>query len=192
MALDAVVDEIKEKGEREVAAIRSETQNEVGAILAAAQDKAASIKLAAEADVERQIAHIKNQEVSAANLVVKRELLNAQKELLDQVYEATVTDIARLPEDFHSKAVRELCKRAAKEIGEGTVYCNNRDKPAVEDALASLKTCAGFSWGGTVDIDGGIIAESKDGDLQLDYSYATFLAEVWETGLKDASEVLFG
>jgi V/A-type H+-transporting ATPase subunit E len=36
------------------------------------------------------------------------------------------------------------------------------------------------------------MVESKDGTLQLDLSYRTFLNMVWETGLKDASDILFG
>jgi len=185
MALDAVVSEIREKGQKEAAAIRSEAKNEVDAILKEAQERAEEIKISVQEEAEHQITFILNQEV------VKRNVLNAQKELLDQAYEATVLAIAGLPDDVHRKAVRELCKIAAKELKEGVIYCNERDKAAVEDALLTLKTCAGFSLAGIKDIAGGIIAESKNGELQLDLSYATFLSEVWESGLKDVSEILF-
>jgi len=191
MALDAVVSEIREKGQKEAAAIRSEAKNEVDAILKEAQERAEEIKISVQEEAEHQITFILNQETGAANLVVKRNVLNAQKELLDQAYEATVLAIAGLPDDVHRKAVRELCKIAAKELKEGVIYCNERDKAAVEDALLTLKTCAGFSLAGIKDIAGGIIAESKNGELQLDLSYATFLSEVWESGLKDVSEILF-
>jgi V/A-type H+-transporting ATPase subunit E len=191
MALDAVVDEIREKGQREAERMRSEADAEVKTILLSAQEKVESIKLSVQDGVERQTAQIVGQEVAAANLVVKRNMLNVQKELLDQVYRDTVAAIADLPQDFHRKAVRELSKRAAKELSEGVIHCNQRDIPAVEDALSSLKTLSGFTLGGVVEIDGGIIAESKDGELQLDFSYPTFLAEVWESGLKDASDILF-
>ena len=46
--------------------------------------------------------------------------------------------------------------------------------------------------GNPVDIDGGILVEGEGGELQIDYSYRTFLAKVWESGLKDASDILFG
>jgi hypothetical protein len=42
-----------------------------------------------------------------------------------------------------------------------------------------------------VGIEGGVIIESKDSSLQIDLSYRTFLDRVWETGLKDASDILF-
>ncbi|KQC04452.1 MAG: ATP synthase subunit E [Methanoculleus sp. SDB] len=191
MALDAVVGEIREKGRNEAERIRREADTEVTTILSAAQEKAESVKLSVQDEVERTTGRILTQEVAAANLVVKRNTLNVQKDLLDQVYTATVAAIADLPEDFHKKAVRELCKRAAKELSGGVIYCNARDRPAVQDALTGLKGLAGFTLGDTVDIAGGIIAESKDGELQLDFSYPTFLSEVWESGLKDASDILF-
>lgn len=192
MALDAVVGEIRDKGIRESEAIKSEAKAEVDAILAEAQEKVIAIKTAAEEEANRQEGYIMAQEVAAANLSVKRETLNAQKDVLDEVYNRVVADIAALPDEFHRKAIRELCKTAAKELGEGVYYCNERDVRAVEDALSSLKTLSGFSLAGTKDITGGIIAESADGALQLDYSYSTYVSEVWESGLKDASDILFG
>ncbi|GAB7014941.1 V-type ATP synthase subunit E family protein [Methanogenium cariaci] len=191
MALDAVVGEIRDKGIRESEAIKSEAKAEVSVILAEAQEQVIAIKTAVEEEVNRQKGYIMAQEVAAANLSVKRETLNAQKDVLDEVYARVVADIAALPEEFHRKAVRELCKSAAKELGEGVFYCNERDVHAVEDALSSLKTLSGFSLAGTKDISGGIIAESADGALQLDCSYSTFISEVWESGLKDASDILF-
>jgi V/A-type H+-transporting ATPase subunit E len=192
MALDAVVSEIRNKGINEAEAVKAEGKAEAGVILAEAQENVIAIKTAAEDEANRQADYIVNQEVAAANLAVKREVLNAQKAVLDEVYAEVVAAITALPADFHKKAVRELCKAAAKELGTGVLYCNERDVPAVEDALSSLKTLSGFSLAGTKDISGGIIAESGDGTLQLDLSYPTFIAEVWETSLKDASEVLFG
>jgi V/A-type H+-transporting ATPase subunit E len=192
MALDAVVGEIREKATKEAEAIKRAGKDESDAILADAKQQADEIKIAADEEAKRQSEYILRQEGAAANLSVKREILNAQKEKLDEVYAAVLEAIAGLPDDFHKKAVRELCKRAAGELGEGVIYCNERDKPAVENALGSLKTLSGFSFAGTMDILGGIIAESRDGGMQLDYSYTTYLSEVWESGLKDASEILFG
>ena len=192
MALDAVVGEIKAKGQKEAAAIKAEGKAEADTILAEANEQVIAIKTTAEEEANRQSAQIVTREVAAANLAVKRQVLNAEKDLLDQTYEATVKAIDGVPADFHKKAVRELCKAAAKELGEGVFYCNERDKAAVESAISELKSLAGFSLAGTRKISGGVIAESKDGQLQLDYSYGAYLTEVWETGLRDASEKLFG
>jgi len=192
MALDAVVGEIKAKGEKEAADIRATGMAEKERILVDAKSESDAIKIAAEADAERQTEFILRQEEAAAHLVAKRAQLNAEKDVLDKVYAGILIAIEALPEEVHQKTVRELCKKSAKELGEGVFYCCERDKPAVEDALSSLKTLSKFSLAGTIDISGGIIAESADGAFQLDYSYPTYVNEVWETGLKDASEILFG
>ena len=66
--------------------------------------RAGEIKLTAEAESVKQTTHIIDQEASAANLLVKRELLNTQKELLDKVYETVLIEIAGLPERLPSRS----------------------------------------------------------------------------------------
>jgi V/A-type H+-transporting ATPase subunit E len=192
MGLEVVIEDIREKGKREVERIRRETDAEVGSILLTAQEKAGRIKLAAEQDVEKQTAHTMNQEASAANLVVKRQLLNTQKDLLDQVYSAALSRLAQLPEDFHRQAMKTLLARAKAEIPEGIVHCNQRDSEILSRLLSSEPSLSGYTKGDPVEMEGGVVIESKDGELQIDYSYRTFLNGVWETGLKDASGILFG
>lgn len=192
MGLEVVVEEIRELGQKEATAIRNEANEEARRILAAAEERATAIKQEAEAEVERQVQQMEAQEVSAAKLLVKREVLNAQKELLEEVFNATEGSISALPATFHEKVIRELLKKVAKEIKEGVVFCNTRDQKAVESALSELKTLSGYSYGGTIGISGGVVVKSADGQLTVDLSYQTFLDEVWESGLKDASDILFG
>ena len=119
MGLEAVIEEIRDKANREADRIRQETLTERAAILSTAQEKAERIKLAADQEVERQTAHIMNQEVSSANLVVKRQLLNTQKELLDTVYATALSRVESLPGDFHRDALKSLLAKAKAEIPDG-------------------------------------------------------------------------
>jgi len=191
MGLEAVVNEIREKGRREIESIRAETRVEIEKILKEAQDHAAAIKIAAQEEAERTASHIVNQETSAANLAVKRLLLNAQKDVLDQVYSTSLAAVGELPAEFQEKALTSLLKRAAKEVREGVVHANERDLQLVREIISRHKDFSGYTVGSPVEIPGGIIVESKDGDLQIDYSYRTLLDEVWESCLKDVSEILF-
>ncbi len=192
MGLEAVVEEIREKGKKEAEKIRAESQQETDRILAAANKRVGEIKHTAEAESIKQTAHIIDQEISAANLLVKRELLNTQKALLDKVYETTLLEIARLPESFHREAIKKLLTEAKKEIPLGRISCNSRDLQAVKAIISENPEFAKFKVGDPVEIDGGILVEGEGGELQIDYSYRTFLAKVWESGLKDASDILFG
>ena len=191
MGLEAVVEEIREKGRSEAARIQVESKQEVEKILAVAQKRVEEIKLAAEAESGKKAVHIIGQDVSAANLLGKREILNSQKALLDEVYEATRKEIAGLPESFHREAIKKLLTEAKKEISKGKVYCNARDVAAAKAIIAENPDFAGFKMGAPVNIDGGVIIEGEGAALQIDYSYRTFLAKVWESGLKDASDILF-
>jgi len=192
MGLEAVLEEIRERGRQEVERIRKESQEETARVLTAAQERAGKIKQAANEEVERQAAYIMSQEVSAANLQVKREMLNTQKELLDRVYQHAREAIAGMPESFHREAITNLLKEAKTQIQEGVVHVNSRHRKILEEVLSQNPEFRNFSLGSDADIDGGVIVESRDGSLQLDYSYRTFLDMVWESGLKDASDLLFG
>ncbi|MCK9632297.1 MAG: V-type ATP synthase subunit E family protein [Methanoregula sp.] len=192
MGLEAVVEEIREKGRSEAEKIHAESKQNVDQIIAAATRRAEEIKLAAEEELTKQSAHLVSQDVSAANLLVKRELLNTQKALLDQVYETTRKDIAALPESFHREAIKKLLAEAKREIPKGTIFCNARDQAAAKAVIAENPEFAGFRLGEPVNIDGGLLIEGEGAELQIDYSYRTFLAKVWESGLKDASDILFG
>jgi len=191
MGLEAVVEEIREKGRSEASRIQVEAGKDVETILTAANKRVEEIKLAAEAESEKKVGHIVGQEISAANLLVKREILNSQKALLDAVYEATRKEIAGLPESFHREAIKKLLTEAKKEIPKGKIYCNARDVAAVKAIIAENSEFKGFTLGDPVNIDGGILIEGEGAALQIDYSYRTFLARVWESGLKDASDILF-
>jgi len=191
MGLEAVVEEIRKKGRTEADRIRAESQLDTDKILAAANRRAGEIKLAAEAELAKQTSHLIDQEVSAANLLVKRELLNTRKALLDQVYEGTRTEIARLPESFHREAIQKLLTEVKKEIVKGKIQCNGRDVATLKSLIAGHAEFSGFVVADPVNIDGGIIVEGKEGELQIDYSYRTFLDKAWESRLKDASDILF-
>jgi V/A-type H+-transporting ATPase subunit E len=191
MGLEAVVEEIRVKGRTDADRIHAESKQETDKILASAGRHVAEIKLAAEAESAKQTRHIIDQEVSAANLLVKRELLNTQKALLDKVYETVLIEIAGLPESFHREAIKKLLTEAKKEISQGKIYCNKRDMAAVKAVISENPEFARFKVGTPVDIDGGVLVEGEGGELQIDYSYRTFLDKVWESGLKDASDILF-
>ena len=87
-----------------------------------------------------------SQDVSAANLLVKRELLNTQKPLLDQVYETTRSEMAGLPESSHREAI-EAPSRGKEGNPAGTVYCDARDVAAAKAVIATPGVCRIYGRG---------------------------------------------
>ncbi|MDD3573456.1 V-type ATP synthase subunit E family protein [Methanospirillum sp.] len=191
MGLEAVIAEIKEKGRNTSETILKEAETKKVEILNIAQQKSETIKVAAQDEVERFSSHIISQEEAAGHLAVKREFLNKQKELMDEVYQEVFQKISDMPESFHQESISSLLKKAKEEIKEGKVSCCARDEKALK-AVLTKSEFSEFSFGQIIDIDGGIIVESEDGNLQVDFSYRTFLSQIWESGLKEASDTLFG
>ncbi len=191
MGLEAVIAEIQEKGRAEAKVITDDADARVRSILDAANERANEIRTGAREEVEKTVSHMITQEEAAGGLIVKREVLNAKKELLDDVFSQTLEQIHGFDNSLHKKIISSLLDTAKQEISGGTVRCNERDKPVLTEILAQ-PAYAGYTCGPAMDIDGGIIVESKDGLFKLDYSYKTFLNMVWESGLKDASDILFG
>lgn len=191
MGLEAVIAEIQEKGRAEAKVIKDDADNQVRAFLDAAQQKSADIRTVAKEEIEKTVSHLITQEEAAGGLIVKREVLNTQKELLDEVYQKTLHQIGDFGVDLHKKIIFSLLQMAKSEIPTGRVSCNARDEPALKEILGQ-SAYSNYSFGSVIPIDGGIIIESNDGLLKMDYSYRTFLNTVWESGLKDASDILFG
>jgi V/A-type H+/Na+-transporting ATPase subunit E len=190
MGLDAVVAEIREKGQAQADTIRKEADAKKAEILNTAQQKAESIRTSVRDEVAKTSSQIIAQEEAAGHLVVKRQILNTQKELMDDVHRQALEKINAMPESFHKEAISSLLRKAGTEIPAGKVSCCARDETALKEVLKDAVFSA-YSFGSVIGIDGGIIVESADGQLQVDFSYRTFMSQVWESGLKDASDILF-
>jgi len=190
MGLEAVIAEIREKGRSEAEGIVNEAETRKVEVLNAAQQKTELIKTAAKEDVEKLYTHIISQEQAAGHLIVKRQILNKQKELMDDVYQHVLEKISEMPESFHKEAISSLLSKAKPEIAKGKVNCSARDENALKAVLKENEFSC-YAFGKVIDIDGGVIVESETGELQVDFSYRTFLNQVWETGLKEVSVSLF-
>jgi V/A-type H+-transporting ATPase subunit E len=190
MGLDAVVTEIREKGQAEAEALRQEAAAKKVEILNLAQQKTELIKTTAREEAEKSTSYIITQEEAAGHLVAKRQILNTQKALMDEVYQKALDTISGMPESFHKKAITSLLQKVQAEIPKGKVSCCARDEKTLKEVLKEPDFSA-YSFGSVIGIDGGIIVESMDIPIQVDFSYRTFMVQVWESGLKDASDILF-
>lgn len=191
MGIEVVLEEIREKGKREVEEIRGDTQKQVEEILSRGQQRVQELEHGVDEELEKQVSHILNQEISAANLGAKRLLLTVQKDLFEQVKQETLSTILAMPEGFHRGALERLLLQAAKEIRNGSVSCSRKDLPLVQEILARRPELAGLRPGDPQAIEGGIIAESTDRHLKIEYSYRSILAKVWTEKLKEVSDGLF-
>jgi len=114
MGLDAVIAEIKEKGRNEAEAIIQGGNSRKDELLGAAKQEIELLKQSVKDDVEKNLSQIISQEEAAAHLVVKRQILNTQKDLMDQVYSQALEKILEMPESFHKEAITSMLKKSRR------------------------------------------------------------------------------
>ncbi len=183
MGLDAIIEEIKAKGRAEADKINGETSREVSKIVADAMASAAKIKAAREEAVRKEIDRIKQQEQSSANLEVKKLILNARKEVLDEAYEAAKDSISRLPAEKNHLILKSIIEK--NETGNSKIFSRSKDKSIVQKMTK-------LDFAGEIDCSGGLVIENKDGTEVLDFRYDMILKNVNEQSLKHVSNILFG
>ena len=183
MGLDAIVEEIRAKGRIEADKIGEEASLEVSKITAEAEVNAARLKTAKEEAVRKEIDRLRQQEVSSANLEVKKAMLNARKEILDEVYEAAKEAVKKLPAEKNQKLLKSIIEK--NENNNARIYSRNRDMQAI-NKLTKLE------YAGEIDCIGGVVIENEDGTEVLDFKYDTILKNVSEQSLKQVSDILFG
>lgn len=183
MGLDAIVGEIKAKGRAEADKISEETSSEVSKIIAEAQASAAKLKAAKEEAVRKEIDRLRQQEVSSANLEVKKAKLNARKEVLDEVYEDAKESVKKLPAEKNQKLLKSIIEK--NQNSNARIYSRNKDKQAI-------KKLTKLEYAGEIDCIGGVVIENEDGTEVLDFKYDTILKNVSEQSLKQVSDILFG
>jgi V/A-type H+-transporting ATPase subunit E len=183
MGLDAIIEEIKAKGRAEADKISGETYQEVSKIIADAQASAAKIKAAKEEAVKKEIDRMRQQELSSANLEVKKLILNARKEVLDEVYESAKESIFKLPAEKNQMILKSIIEK--NETGNSKIFSRSKDKTIV-------KKMTKLEFAGEIDCSGGVVIENKDGTEVLDFRYDMILKNVNEQSLKQVSNILFG
>ncbi len=183
MGLDAIIEEIKAKGRAEADKISEETSSEVSKIIAEAEANDAVLKAAKEEAVRKEIDRLRQQEVSSANLEVKKAILNARKEILDEVYENAKESVKKLPAEKNQKLLKSIIEK--NENNNAKIYSKAKDKPVV-------KKLTKLEYAGEIDCIGGVVIENADGTEVMDFKYDTILRNVSEQSLKQVSDILFG
>lgn len=183
MGLDAIVEEIKTRGKAEADRISGETHQEISRIIADAQSQAVKIRSARQESVAKEIERLRQQEMSSANLEVKRAILNARKEVLDKVNETSKESVGKLDDEKNSKLLGLIIKKNEK--NNSKIYSMEKDK-------AEVKKLTKLKYAGEINCLGGVIIENDNGTEYLDFRYETILKDVSERSLKQVYDILFG
>jgi len=180
MGLEVVVKDVLARAEEEANHIREQGTSEANAIIDGAENTARQILAEKREQTTELIERRRNREISSANLEVKRAVLNAKKELLEEAYKEALGVLASLPEAEREAIIRKLLGAQTEST---RVFSNRTDESLV-------KRISGLEYGGTISCSGGVILENEDGTVLRDLTFDTILSSVRETSLKRLLEIL--
>jgi V/A-type H+-transporting ATPase subunit E len=183
MALDKVVETISESARKDASQLIASAEKEKGSILKLADDNIATKRKEKEKQLEDAVRRLRQQEISSAELDAKRIVLNAKKEVLDRTFQETLAELSRLSDAEKARLYGIILTKGTKVIPQPKIHCPKGDARFI---------APGFGTVLEADMEPGIILESKDGLVLLDYRFKNILEGVWEKELKNISNMLFG
>ncbi|MBN1678504.1 MAG: hypothetical protein JW880_08205 [Candidatus Thermoplasmatota archaeon] len=185
MSLNKVVEDILRRGkEREQEIIRL-GEGERDEQLKLADKRIAENIAKAEKRNVSNIEQMERQEVSSAELESKKTALGAQRQVMEELRGQVLAELSSYPADRRRKLYSKLVARAKKELGECYVYSNKDDQ-------GLLQLPSAMANGGVIDCGGGLVFESKDRAVRLDFRFETMLDDVWNKRMQEIFGKLFG
>jgi len=178
MGLEEILKQVEETGKEKAASIRKTTVETVQSKMKEATAESESLKSQIEVENSRRIEQLKQQEIPAAELEVKRNLLEMQKETLSATKDRVMDKLQNIDSKRLEKIYSTLLEKAPKK---GKIFFREKDE-------SMFKKISKLKKGGSID-DIGFVIEA--GDYRIDYRFKTLVNTSWQNNLSMVSEVLF-
>jgi V/A-type H+-transporting ATPase subunit E len=185
MSLEKVVEDILRRGEERKREIIRQGEKERDETISQADSQIADNRKRAEQRSATLVAQMEQQEISSAELESKKALLAAQRQVMEELKAQVLAEMANYPADNRRAMYSKLMNRAKNELGECYVYSNSADS-------ALVKPPSGIMMGGVIDCRGGLVFETKDRTVRLDYRFESMLEDVWNSKIQEIYANLFG
>ena len=181
MGLETVKDEIIRNAKNQEESFIAEARKETVKIMDEAEKKIAEIKEKSEEQTRKIIDVIKKQELASAELENKKMLLEAKKQLIDNVFSEVKKKLENLSGRKRGEYIKKLMEKAKNEIEVANAYCNKKDIKFIDGVNAKA-----------MDIVCGLVVENKEKTVRVDYSFDTILQSVKDNELQNINKILFG
>jgi V/A-type H+-transporting ATPase subunit E len=182
MGLDEVVGDILAAARAKADAIISEAESERGRMLEQARESARLLREERLREAGRVVAQLRVRELSAAELEVKRARLAMERDLLEAATSGARARVAALPPAEDEALLSAILRKGA--APGFRIYSAKRNEPF-------LRNGSPFPYAGSTSCLGGLVFESADGSVRMDYTYDAVLRETVERTMRDIYGVLF-
>ncbi len=184
MSLDKIADEILGNASKEADKIVKDAENERSRILLEADQKIENMRKAEEKELQESIERMKRQEISSAELDAKKIVLNKRKDILNRTFEEMLAELSEMDANEKSSIYKKIVDQGSKVIPSPKVLCPIGEKNLLADVDGMGKLTE-------TDMESGLILESTDGTVRLDFRFRTILEGIWDQDLKEISNILF-
>jgi V/A-type H+-transporting ATPase subunit E len=181
MGLEKIKEEIQQKAEAVAEAVLREAERRAKGIRDEAEREMARLQAETDARLSREPQILEKREAALRESVSSRMLLEAKKDILDEVYQRAYRKITEMPKEDRRRLIAALLSKAQQEIDVARIYVNDVDGAFLNASIETkpLRT------------DGGIICETADGRVRVDYRFSTLFENVREPTIHRTSQILF-
>jgi len=184
MGLERIVERIVAESQAEEKRIISEAEAERKRMLEEAEKKRDEILAKYRQLIEENTAQVEQREAARTEVEVKKRLLQARKEILDETQKAVLEHFRSIPNDIRRRYYSAMLKQAVRELHSGVIRCRKGE----EHLFSGIPN---FSVGENIDCIGGFLAESRDGSVILDMRFDDIIREIWERNAEEISSTIF-
>ncbi|AMK13067.1 A1A0 archaeal ATP synthase subunit E AhaE [methanogenic archaeon mixed culture ISO4-G1] len=185
MALNNVTAEINSIADSKVQEIQAQTAQEIHRIQEETEKKIAGLKESEDKRLADTLARMDRQEASSAELESKKVVLAKKKEILSEVFDETLKELETASADVKLAQYKSMVAYAKTIIDSPKAIMSENDKFTAKQL--GVKSVEQDSR-----IVAGLILQSEDGQIEIDMQYSALLRTVWDRGIKDVSDILFG
>ncbi len=179
MGLEQVIGEVRRDGDARAQKLIDDARAQAAEMVAEAEAQAGSYQESRMAQAEKDAEQAKAQVLSSAEFEARKLSLTAEADLRDELRATLVTGFTALPQKVRDGHIAKLLATAEDVLGGGKVWACSQDEKAA--------SAGKFTFAGTMEGAGGLVAESDDGTQRLDLRYETLLNDLWRDVLREES-----
>ncbi|MFH1663287.1 MAG: V-type ATP synthase subunit E family protein [archaeon] len=184
MSLENVIKEINLATESKANGVIQEGKNSAKELLQKTNEKIQKSREKTVVKTSEIISSMERTEIASLRLQLKKELLNAKKEIIDSVFGQAKKDLQNLPVKEKERILKKLLHNGKKEVEASHFYSNQKDK-------ALVSKLSGLKFKEAIDCTGGFILENNDNTVSSDQTFDLILEKVKEKSISEISLRVF-
>jgi len=185
MSAEKIIERIKKDAEKEIKQITKEAEKQAKTVIDAAKKDAEEEAEKIINDGLVQSENIKKIMISKANQDVKRNILNAKENIIDDCFQKASQQLSELRSEDYIDLVTKMITGGKSKIGGPFTIIVSRD---MDRELAGKH---GVTVKGTTQASGGIILESENGKITVDNTFEGILERKKDEIRMEVGKILF-